>query len=76
MITIDSDIPVPSPAPRPGGKISTYPFAFMKVGDSFALPPEETDRLAAAASKWKMRHPGWDYMKRTRGTEVRLWRLA
>ena len=74
---LESHVPFPlSPGKRGKGRHPLYPFGRMAVGDSFVVPRSEADRAWAAASKWKIRHPGWNYTSRSEGEIVRLWRLA
>lgn len=53
-----------------------YPFAELKVGQSFTVPVERGTRTRAAASIWKTNHPGWDYATRLYRSEgiLRIWR--
>lgn len=68
---------IPLPADRLGtGRPGKYPFAALDVGHSFSAPAGEASRIGDAAKVWKRRHPGWDYMTRKSGGEIRLWRVA
>jgi hypothetical protein len=68
---IDSNIP---PPPRAGrtGTYPKYPFAQMKVGDSFSFGEEQKRALLSSVGAWKARHPGWNYTVRG----YRVWRTA
>lgn len=76
---------VPLPANALRGKKSPWPFASMKVGDSFLVP--ETKPTAAnasalrlhpirsAASAWKRSHPGFNYTIQQTADGLRCWRI-
>lgn len=53
-----------------------YGFRFMEINDSFFISPEDIKRTRIAASVFKSRHPGWNYVidPVTRG--YRLWRIS
>lgn len=68
-IKIDKGIPVPGPRYR-------WPFAKMEVGDSFTVGKGAATDLRNGASRWKARHPGWEYLTRKEGDRVRFWRTA
>jgi len=52
----------------------------MAVGDSFALGVHfhtEVAKVRDAATKWKSKHPGWDYTIRKQDDgSYRCWRIA
>jgi hypothetical protein len=71
FIEIDKGIPIPT-----GRCQSRYPFAQMKVGDSFFV---ETNRSSAAKSAIKdrrRRFPNERYVSRKKPTGTRIWRVA
>jgi hypothetical protein len=70
-IEIDRGIPLPPPAK---GK---YPFARMRVGDSFFV--DDLARISAVrtALRYRMRcHHGERYTARKKPTGIRVWRVA
>lgn len=51
-----------------------WPFADMICGQSFEMPVDVASRLRKAASAWKRRHVGWDYVIRPQHDgSLRLW---
>ena len=67
---------VPIPKPRAGARgASKYPFAQMKVGDSFTVAKEMEARIRTMASVYGPRHPPMRFMVRVDGTRVRVWRI-
>ena len=76
MFRVITDIPPP-------GKISIgqrregpkYPFQSMPVGGSFFVPLQDP-RPRMAASQFKRRNPGWDYVTKKEAGGYRLWRTA
>lgn len=73
---IESGIPV---APRMGGGsrgASKYPFARMKVGQSFGFPIALIRRIDGAARKWREVHqPKWLFVsRRLANGKARIWR--
>jgi hypothetical protein len=64
------------PIPPSHSSMVRYPFAEMKVGESFTLPKGQQRKLRVAASHFKGRNPGWDYVTRIEGDQVRLWRIT
>lgn len=77
MIRIDKNVP----APTSGSGRRTYPWAEMKVGDSFFVPGKTQQNLSATACGWAHRHnPNAKFKtaKRTEGgvTGARVWRTA
>lgn len=54
-----------------------YPFAEMKVGDSFYYPDEDKAKVAVAASGYKKKQGGkWDYVTAKWRKGYRVWRTA
>ncbi len=74
-ISIDSHIPVPTG--RGKENWTSYPFAKMKVNDSFWV--EDKKLLTSHTAKYKKLNPGKDFTCRTReykGTSgMRCWRI-
>jgi hypothetical protein len=64
------------PIPPPHSNLVRHPFGALKVGDSISRPVAEQNSFRAAASQYKIRHPGWDYTSRAQGDLVRLWCIA
>lgn len=72
--TIERGIPMANAVGR--GKISKFPFADMKKGDSFAVDDETQLKSARnAAYRYRLANPKWDYgtVKYPDGSG-RLWR--
>lgn len=74
MITIDKDVPMPSPAKPP----PKYPWRSMAVGDSFFIAGLTVAKLASLAA-WGRKATGYRFTCRT-VTEngvagVRVWRV-
>lgn len=63
-------------AKHPIPDVIQYPFARMRVGISFTRPVEATAAVKNAASRYKRKHPGWDYKTQTQDTEIRVWCTA
>lgn len=72
QIEIKSGISIPS---RNSSTIR-YPFADMNVGDSFDQPKSQQQALRVAGAHYKKAHPGWDYLTRIVGDQIRLWCVA
>lgn len=73
---LDKNKPVPGrPVPQ---HLVKYPFADMKVNESFAKPKEDRKKVAAAASMYGLRH-GMRFVTRlvveNGKTVVRCWRV-
>lgn len=67
---IDKGIPLPSIERR-----SKYPFAQMKVGDSFFVPGKGDGARTAITYRQK-KHPGERYTFRRKPNGIRVWRMA
>ena len=63
---IEHGIPIPTGSP--------YPFDDMEIGDSFALPKDQTNNVRMAVTRYKKDHPEWDYTTRVDDINIRLWR--
>jgi len=78
MFTVES-VPLPfvyvGAAPRKGGRRPGYPFAEMLPGQSFLAPQDRAHAAVSAASLYKRKHPGWDYMRRAEAGGVRIYRV-
>lgn len=67
---IDKGIPIP-----PRSCASKYPWADMKVGDSFFVPGNKTRCEAVqAAAKYRSQRTAEKYVTRTKPNGVRVWR--
>lgn len=67
-------VPIP-PKPAPRAK---YPFARMKVGDSFSFPVSEWDSMAHALYNFRDRNnkAAWKFERRKiGGGKGRIWRV-
>ena len=69
---IENDVPVPPYTE----KSSQYPFAEMKVGDSFTSDIAKRFTLSSSATYFvKTKQPEWKFSIRTTGDLVRIWRV-
>ena len=90
MYNVEKSVPIPT-RERGGRRGETkYPWADMKIGDSFAVPargPTKTlqqdkaqNSLATSARHWGLLHGSKDFKVTTRlvdeGKFVRCWRVA
>lgn len=75
MIKVESGIPVPARTNRQGGRPSIYPFADLKVGESFFVPGKTVKTMSQTASKAAKRL-GIEVITRTVEGGVRVWRTA
>lgn len=73
---METEIRAGLPIPPRGSSMVRYPFADMKVGDSFDRPKEQQDKLRVAGAHHKKRSPGWNYETRIVGDVIRLWCIA
>lgn len=73
-IVVDKNVPIPKDPPRVAR--GRYRWPDMVVGDSFLVPSCEAPHMRVAASAYKRRCPGWDYLTQTVEGGVRLWRTA
>lgn len=64
------------PSRKASGRPAVYPWNTLAVGDSFWVPAEIRAKTQIAASAWKSRHPGWDYVSRREGAGSRIWRTS
>lgn len=72
-------IPIADGVPMPAEKMSrnVYPFAVLKVGQSFAYPEGiEAKRCHKATGNANRRHKPKIFRTRTLPTEIRCWRIA
>lgn len=72
MIKIDKDIPFPERMNK--GK-SMYPFAAMKIGDSFLVPFENRNRVSVAMVTAN-RKIGKKFASKKVEDGIRVWRIA
>lgn len=72
MLMIDKNVPIPPERRKP----NKYPFADMKVGDSFFAPGMRPEQIAGSIVKY--RGQGWEFTRRalTENGEAgtRVWR--
>lgn len=67
---------IPAPTSRHSGW-SKYPYAQMKVGDSFAVDGASRDLVANSACAFVRRHQKkWRFSVRKTSTGYRCWRIA
>lgn len=72
---IESNVPPPSgESLRP----AKYPWAEMKVGDSFHFDgsPGTRDRISASSRSFAKTHSGFAFVTRREGDGYRIWRIA
>ena len=72
-IKIQQGIPL-QPKQRKGVN-TKYPFAQLKLGDSFALPRKFASALGQATAKARKQHPRMKLVMRTNGKYARVWRV-
>lgn len=75
MIKVESGIPVPARTNRQGGRLPIYPFADLKVGESFFVPGKTVKTMSHTASKAAKRLE-IKLITRTVEGGVRVWRTA
>lgn len=75
MIKVESGIPVPARTNRQGGRPSIYPFADLKVGESFFVPGKKAKTVSQAASRATKRLK-IELITCTVEGGVRVWRTA
>ena len=75
MIKIESGIPVPAGTNRSGGRKAVYPFADLKVGESFFVAGKSVKTMSQTANKAAKRI-GVELITRTVEGGVRVWRTA
>ncbi len=66
---ISPNIPIPNKRIRP----SKYPFAMLKIGDSFEFNKDEIKRVGSAASSFGKKH-NKRFLVRRMGDKGRCWR--
>ena len=77
MFEIESNIPIPDPE---CGVKSKYPFADMKIGDSFLMPYADKTPvkqrmvLIHAIRHFRRKHPDRTFATRQQDTGIRVWR--
>lgn len=69
---IDKNVPMPAPK---RGRRSKYPFAQMRVGDSFSFDLKLRNTVSAAASAYASNN-GVKFAMRSEGGNARIWRVA
>lgn len=70
MFQIEKNVPVPS------GRCMKYPFADMKVGDSFVAPKETVRGAQKAAWNWARDHDVKFATRTQRDGSLRIWRIS
>lgn len=72
---IESNVPPPS---GDSGRPAKYPWAEMKVGDSFRFDgaPGVRDRISASSRAFAKRNAGVAFVTRREGDGYRIWRIA
>lgn len=73
QITVEKDVPLPDKKNKQGGG---WPFADMKVGDSFLCPNQNNIASGSrvAASRFRVLNPKFDFTIRQTEEGYRLWR--
>jgi len=75
MFEIDFNVPIPSPK----AVVTKYPFAIMKIGDSFFVPNKTASEVSPHFARARRRLPGTKFACRTvveNGVKgVRVWRV-
>lgn len=80
MFTIDHNVPIPPSNPHAGGHRKArqpylrYPFAEMKVGDSFLVPAEIAPRASSAAGNYAKANKPMKFLTRQTPEGLRIWR--
>lgn len=61
----------------PWGDKFGFPLEKMKIGESFAVPVEDTRKIRNALSRFKKNHKRMKFVTRTEndGKKVRVWRF-
>ncbi len=72
-IKIEHGVPIP-PHGNMGHARSKYPWAEMKVGDSFFAPVKRTTLASAATDAGK--RLGWKFKTAHEGSGSRVWRVS
>ncbi len=73
---VEAGVSIPRPDLGRKSGVSKYPFATMRVGDSFAFDKKMRARIDSAADKFKTAHPGTKFCIRSNGITARIWRIA
>lgn len=71
-IEIESNVPVPPPTRKDAKQ---YPFADMKIGDSFVVLKKDGGAARARAYKYGADHPGFKFTAREVPEGCRIWRI-
>ena len=72
MFEIEDNVEIP---PRCGRSKSKYPWAKMKVGQSFFVPDGSQPSLSATAIGYSYRHPEMKFTTAKEAGGVRVWRI-
>lgn len=71
LFAIEKGVPVP---PRDNGRTAKYPWADMRVGDSFFVPGVKTNAMAGSKAQAAKKHNA-KYSMRSVDGGVRIWRI-
>ena len=69
-VKIEKGIPLPS-----GKNQARYPFSKMEIGDSFAVPKSEANRLRTSLNQYKIKTKDKAFATRTLPNEIRVWKI-
>ena len=76
MYKIETGIPIPVRTTKGGaGRKPKYPFADLKVGESFLVPNKTTEKFGATVTLARKR-TGMNFATRNVEGGVRIWRTA
>ena len=68
------EIVIEKGVPAPSNKRSFY--STLEVGDSFLIPAEEVPRVRSAASAFRQRNKGFNFLiRKLEGGTFRFWRI-
>lgn len=72
MYEIDDNVEIP---PKRNRSTKKYPWAEMKIGQSFFVPNKSQASLSATAIGYSYRHPGLKFTTAKENDGVRCWRI-
>ena len=75
VFKIEKNVKIPETAGL-RGRIPTYPFGSMKVGDSFCAPKEAQKSLRCAAIMYGKRNNMRFTTRSQDNGQIRIWRIA
>ncbi len=73
VFKIEKNIP---PPPKRAGRAPVFPFAQLKVGESFVVPAEQSAAASASAHYNGRKYGRTFQQKRNPDGSVRFWRVA